>query len=125
MSEYAIVNLLELGDAGAPVEGLEVRPERMRENLDATHGLIMSEHVASLLAPQMGREQAHDLVRALSRRASDGRENLKELLLSDPMVCSHLSPDAVERAMDPASYLGSAGAFIDRTLALYRGGETA
>ena len=25
MSEYAIVNLLELGDAGAPVEGLEVR----------------------------------------------------------------------------------------------------
>jgi 3-carboxy-cis,cis-muconate cycloisomerase len=107
------------------MEALEVRPERMRENLDATHGLIMSEHVASLLAAHMGREEAHDLVRSLSRRASDGRESLKELLLRDPTVCKHLSPDAIERAMDPASYLGSANAFIDRTLALYRAEETA
>jgi 3-carboxy-cis,cis-muconate cycloisomerase len=107
------------------LEGLEVRPERMRENLESTHGLIMSEHVVSLLATRMGREEANDLVRSLSRRASDGRESLKEILLGDPTVSKHLSPDAIERAMDPASYLGSAGTFIDRTLALYQSGETA
>jgi 3-carboxy-cis,cis-muconate cycloisomerase len=73
----------------------------------------------------MGREEANDLVRSLSRRASDGRESLKEILLGDPTVSKHLSPDAIERAMDPASYLGSAGTFIDRTLALYQSGETA
>jgi 3-carboxy-cis,cis-muconate cycloisomerase len=106
------------------IEGLEVRPERMLENLDATHGLIMTEHVASLLASRMGREEAHELVRSLSRRVGDGRESLKEILLLDPTVCSHMSPDVIERAMDPASYLGSANVFIDRTLALHQAGET-
>jgi len=105
------------------LEGLKVRPERMRANLDATHGLIMAERVATVLAERhpegARRQEAHDLVRSLSRRARDEDGNLREVLLQDEAVRAYLAPDEIEQAMDPARYLGSAQAFIDRALALY------
>ena len=47
-------------------EGLEVHPEKMRENLDATGGLLLAEHVTTLVAEHFGRLKAHDLVEAAS-----------------------------------------------------------
>lgn len=38
-------------------------------------------------------------------------------LSRDPAVSTRLDRAAVERLTDPASYLGSAGAFVDRVLA--------
>lgn len=101
------------------LDGLEVRPERMRANLDATGGLIMAERVANALAERAGREPAHDLVRTLSRQARVEDRSLRELLLHDETVRAHLGQEEIERAMDPACYLGSANAFIDRALALH------
>jgi 3-carboxy-cis,cis-muconate cycloisomerase len=101
------------------LEGLQVRPERMLQNLNETRGLIMSEHIASELAERMGRAEAHDLVRSLSLRAGEEGRSLTELLLEDETVRAYLERDEIERAMDPACYLGSATAFIDRALALY------
>ena len=107
------------------VAGLVVRPERMRQNLGATRGLIVSEHIAALLAESVGREAAHDIVRHLSRQSHDTGESLKDILLGDPTVNSHLPPEAIEEALNPASYLGSAGAFIDRMLGLHHAEGTA
>jgi 3-carboxy-cis,cis-muconate cycloisomerase len=42
---------------------------------------------------------------------------LTDALLRDPAVASRLDRAAIERMTDPASYLGSAGAFVDRVLA--------
>ena len=102
------------------LDGFEVRPERMRENLDATRGLIMAEQVASLLAVHLGREEAHDLLRSLTRLATERGTGLKEVLLEDETVRRYMSADDIDQAMDPGWYLGSAGAFIDRALAFYR-----
>jgi 3-carboxy-cis,cis-muconate cycloisomerase len=119
-----------LGSTGGAVgwleqslRGLQARPERMRANLDATDGLIMAEHIATVLADHMGREPAHELVRALARRAGDERTNLRELLLEDEQVHAHLRPEQVEQVMDPAAYLGSTDAFIDRALASYEASQ--
>lgn len=95
---------------------LEVRPKRMRENLEATGGLLMAEAVANALAEHMGREAAHDLVRSLIRRARAEDRSLSHLLLQDDSVRAHLTQDEIELTMDPATYLGSANAFIDRAL---------
>jgi 3-carboxy-cis,cis-muconate cycloisomerase len=51
------------------LEGLQVFPERMRSNLSAEHGLIMSEAAMMRLAPVRGREHAHDAVYAAARQA--------------------------------------------------------
>ena len=46
------------------LEGLEVRPETMRRNLDITHGAIASESEAVMMAlgKKVGRQAAHDLI---------------------------------------------------------------
>lgn len=102
------------------LDGLEVRPDRMRTNLDTTRGAIMAERIAPLLSGAMGREEAHNCMRTLTERAQHEGTDMKELLLADETVRRHLSAEEIERAMDPASYLGSTDAFIDRVLAQYR-----
>jgi len=102
------------------VDRLHVDPARMRANLDATHGLPLSEHVALLLARPMGRGEARALVeRAIQRCRTSGR-HLRDELLADPTVTTHLTAAELDEALDPARYLGATQVFIDRALAAYR-----
>jgi 3-carboxy-cis,cis-muconate cycloisomerase len=101
------------------LDGLRICPERMRANLEVTRGLIMAERAAGVLTEHLGRQKTHELLRSLSLRARDEGRTLGELLLANEAVRAQVGQDEIERAMDPASYLGSAGAFIDRALALH------
>ncbi|GIG91224.1 3-carboxy-cis,cis-muconate cycloisomerase [Plantactinospora endophytica] len=94
---------------------LDVRPQRMRENLDALGGRVLAEAVAARLAPALGRADAHDAV-ARAVTAPDFRAGL----LADPAVREHLSEQELDRALDPANWLGSAATFVDRALGEYR-----
>ncbi|MBQ1023462.1 3-carboxy-cis,cis-muconate cycloisomerase [Micromonospora sp. C95] len=95
--------------------GLDVRPQRMRANLDASGGLLLAEAVAARLAPALGRAAAHDLV----RRAA-ARPDFRAGLLAEADLRAHLSEADVDAALDPAGWLGSAGQLIDRALDLHR-----
>jgi 3-carboxy-cis,cis-muconate cycloisomerase len=116
--------LVLTGGAAAAVrevtEGLQVYPEKMRENLDETGGLLLAENVTTAAAERLGRLKAHDLVEAIVRRAVDGGRPFREELLAEPALREVLSPEDVDAALDPAGYLGSAGVFVDRALDLYR-----
>jgi 3-carboxy-cis,cis-muconate cycloisomerase len=101
------------------LEGLEVRPDRMRRNLEATGGMLMAESVSMALAERIGAERAQELMTAACRRATETGTTLREELASDPEVSGELSSEEIERALDPARYLGSAQAFVDRVLAAY------
>jgi 3-carboxy-cis,cis-muconate cycloisomerase len=94
-----------------------VDPDRMRRNLDLTHGLIVAEAVMMGLAPHLGRGEAHHVVKHACDVALTERLSLTDALQRDPAVASRLDRAAIERLTDPASYLGSAGAFVDRVLA--------
>jgi 3-carboxy-cis,cis-muconate cycloisomerase len=112
------------GGAAAAVrevtEGLEVRPEKMRENLDATGGMLLAENVTTVAAERLGRLKAHDLVQAACRRALKEGKPLREELLEDDAFGEVLSEGEIDAALDPAGYLGSAGEFVDRALRFYR-----
>jgi 3-carboxy-cis,cis-muconate cycloisomerase len=99
--------------------GLRVDAERMRHNLDATRGLPLAENVAGKLAPALGRDAAHELVSTVCRDAVAGDRSLRDALHDDPRVRAHLSPEQIDEAVEPGSYLGSASAFIDRALAAH------
>ena len=101
------------------LEGLVVDPAAMRRNLDATHGLVMSEAVMMGLGPHLGRERAHDLVYALCREAADARRPLLDVLAGDAEIAKHLDRAALAALCDPANYLGQSGAMIDRVLAAH------
>jgi 3-carboxy-cis,cis-muconate cycloisomerase len=101
------------------MEGLEVQPDRMRENLDATGGLLLAENVTTIAAEKLGRLEAHELVKAASQRTFANGSTLREEILGEPALREHLTPEEIDAALEPEQYLGSAGTFIDRALAMY------
>jgi 3-carboxy-cis,cis-muconate cycloisomerase len=102
------------------LEGLEVRPDRMRENLDASGGLLMAESLVTALAGQVGRRRARELIDAAAVGALDGERPLRDELIADKEVSGALSEAEIDRALDPAGYLGAADTFVDRALSRFR-----
>jgi 3-carboxy-cis,cis-muconate cycloisomerase len=109
----------------AIAEGLVVDAARMRRNLDLTNGLIVAEAVMMGLAPVLGRGEAHHVVKQACDVALTERIGLAEALQRQPAVADRMDRQAIERLTDPAGYLGSAPAFIDRILALAEDGANA
>jgi 3-carboxy-cis,cis-muconate cycloisomerase len=103
------------------LEGLEVKPERMRANLDATGGLLMAEAVQMALAPAFGRLVAHDRIEAACRRAVGEGRALLDVLAEDGEITAHAPHERLAELLDPAGYLGAAGIFVDRVLARWNG----
>ncbi len=99
------------------LSGLLVDRDRMRHNLDVTGGLLLAERIAGLLAPALGRGVAQDLV-AQACMYADG--SLRDALLADPTIRAHLDAAAIDEALDPTTYLGSAGTFVDRAVAAHQ-----
>jgi 3-carboxy-cis,cis-muconate cycloisomerase len=98
-------------------EGLEVDTTRMRANLDATGGLIMAEAVAFALAEKVGKQEAHHLVEAASKRAVSEKESLQATLEKDSAVTAHLDAKRIAQLFEPMAYQGVSQALIDRLLA--------
>ncbi|MEU7577164.1 3-carboxy-cis,cis-muconate cycloisomerase [Streptomyces sp. NPDC041068] len=105
-------------DAAELAEGLRVHPAAMREHLDLTGGLIVSERLAAELAPLVGRARAKELLTDAARRTrAEGRalaEVLAEALVDEPAL-KDVDVDLAELT-DPARYTGSAGPLTDRAL---------
>jgi 3-carboxy-cis,cis-muconate cycloisomerase len=106
--------------ARAIAEGMVVDAARMRGNLDLTHGLIVAEAVMMGLASQLGRGEAHHVVKHACDEALEQGISLADALEREPAVTEKLDRPAIERLTDPAEYLGSTDAFIDRVLAAAR-----
>ncbi len=106
-----------LAQARAVIDGLEVDTQRMRANLDMTHGLVVSEAVMMGLAPHIGREYAHDLVYDICREALRTRRPLLDLLAEHPQISTHVTREALAAMCDPVNYLGQSGLMVDRVLA--------
>jgi len=96
--------------------GLEVDPNRMRDNLDATLGLPLAESLMMALAEKIGRAEAHHRVEALSKLALSSRRPLSEVVKAEPAIAGNLTAEVIDRALDPRHYLGSADKMIDAAL---------
>jgi 3-carboxy-cis,cis-muconate cycloisomerase len=99
------------------VSELEIDGERMRQNLEVTHGLIFAEAVTMALAEKMPRTDAHDLVQLACRCAQSERREFRSVLAEDAIIKANLSDSELERLFTPANYLGVADQLIDRVLA--------
>jgi 3-carboxy-cis,cis-muconate cycloisomerase len=95
---------------------LTVNAEKMRANLDLTHGLIFAEAVSLALSEKLNRASAHKLVESACRRAQFEKRHLRAVLSEDPDVTAILSPESIASLFEPAHYLGSARTFIDAVL---------
>jgi 3-carboxy-cis,cis-muconate cycloisomerase len=97
-------------------ESLDIKADKMRANLEVTHGLIFAEAVQMVLGEQIGRVPAHEVVAAACKRAQEQKRHLRDVLAEEPKVKPHLNKKELEHLFDPAGYLGGAGELIDRVL---------
>lgn len=95
---------------------LEVYPDRMRANVERGGGLLMTEALMVALAEKMGRTDAYAIVEDVAGRAAHRGVTLHDAASSDERISAVLSPADLTRVLDPAAYLGSVDAFIDRAL---------
>ena len=110
-----------LSRANEIVASLEVHPEKMSQNLNVTHGLVLAEPVAFALRDRLGKEKSHKVVEEAVRRAVKDRRDFVDVLLSYPDVSGHISRAELTRLLDPANYLGSAEKMTEKVLSA-RGG---
>jgi len=106
-----------LQQALAVIPGLEVDAERMLQNLDLTHGLVLAEAVSIALAQRMGRDAAHHLIEQCCRRAVEQGKHLREVLGAEPQVAAQLSARALDNLLNPAHYLGQSKRWVKRAVA--------
>jgi 3-carboxy-cis,cis-muconate cycloisomerase len=104
------------------VPKLEIDAERMKANLEATHGLIFAEATAMALAAKMGKVAAHEVVESACERAWKEKRHLRDVIFSDDQVKTHLSSDDLDGLFDPRRYLGAAEEFVDRVMAASKRG---
>lgn len=107
-----------LAQAAFLLAGLEVHREHMRANLDASRGMIAAEAVMMALAPNTGRQAAHDLVYAACRTAEQTGMSLFEVLAGNRLAEAALGRDQLATLTDPANYLGASAEMADRILAV-------
>lgn len=98
-------------------EGLEVRPERMAANLALTGGQIVSERIAAVLAPRLGKAEAKQALTRASHTAQQSGRSLGEILAGSEELRGHFTAAELAELCDPANYTGAAGVLVDRAVA--------
>jgi adenylosuccinate lyase len=97
------------------LEGLRVYPERMRENMERSFGLMYSQRVLLRLTETgLPRQRAYEIVQRNAMRAWSDRTSFRDLLASDPEVTARLASAALAECFDPAWYLRNVDAIYRR-----------
>ncbi|WFB10766.1 3-carboxy-cis,cis-muconate cycloisomerase [Streptomyces sp. LX-29] len=109
-----------VGGAGSTMaelaEGIEVRPERMHDNLRLTGGQVVSERVSAVLAPKLGRTAAKRLLDEASTTARRTGRPLAEALGRLSEIAGVLTAEELAELCAPERYIGAAATLVDRAL---------
>jgi adenylosuccinate lyase len=108
--DYMLVRMTGL------IDGLVVRSERMRDNIERGLGLHASSRVLGALLSDGGlsREEAYAVVQRAALRASDEQRPFRELLGLDPIVAERLPPSVLDACFDDATSLRHVQTIIGR-----------
>ncbi len=106
------------------LSGLDIREDRIRDNLDMTGGLIMCERVMVTLVDRgMGRQDAHETLRLAAGETLKGGRKFKEVLMEIPGVLSLMQEEELDAVLDPRRYIGTAVEQVDAVIADLRDRE--
>jgi 3-carboxy-cis,cis-muconate cycloisomerase len=111
LPQMAVATGAALTHANRIFDGLSVNTARMRENIEASNGLLLAEAASFELSAHMPRPEAQALVKTGCKSALEGGRHLFDVLpeLSD-------APVDWEALKDPAGHMGSSDVLISRVL---------
>jgi adenylosuccinate lyase len=100
------------------VEGLAVRAERMRRNLESSHGLFYSQRLLlALVDSGLTRDEAYRLVQRHALQAWDEEQDFRELVRADRAVAGRVDLEAV---FDLTAYTRHVDTVFERLRSLVR-----
>ncbi len=97
-------------------EGLHVYPENMLRNLLLSKGMINAENVMMALGNLVGKENAHEIIVDVTRKAWKEEKTLEEALLEHEVVRKHLKREEIRKLCDPVSYTGLSSLVVDEVV---------
>ncbi len=109
-----------LDRAAKIVKGLEVRPERMRANLESGGGTFYSEALMlALVRKGLGRREAHSVVEDAVRNSAVARRPFREYVWDEPAIRAVLSTGELDAILDLDASLGQAKQTVEDVLEMY------
>jgi adenylosuccinate lyase len=97
------------------LDGLLIYPERMRENMERSFGLLFSQRVLLKLTDKgLARQKAYEMVQRNAMTAWKERTAFRDLLAADAGVMAHLTGAELDECFDPTWYLRNVGAIYRR-----------
>ncbi len=95
-----------LGIFTSIMQGLQVYPKRMKQNIDLTRGLVFSQRVMlALISKGLSRQKAYELVQRNAMKAWKGNKSFLSLLKADKEVTAAMSAKELEQNFDEQYYL--------------------
>ncbi|MDQ6651120.1 MAG: adenylosuccinate lyase [Acidobacteriota bacterium] len=97
------------------IDSLVVYPERMRQNLQITRGLVFSGQLLLALTQKgIARETAYEWVQRNAKKVWDENKDFQELVRNDADIKSRLSPQEIDVVFTLDTYLRNVGAIFKR-----------
>ena len=87
---------------------LKVNKLRMRENLNLTNGLILSQRLTFYLAGVIGKDTANNLMHDVAKFALNNNLTLKEAALQNEIISQNITEKELDKILDPETYVGLA-----------------
>ncbi len=101
------------------IEGLVVRSEQMRRNLELSRGLYFSQGLLlALVETGLSRDEAYRLVQGHAMRAWEEELDFPELVRADPEIGGHLDPAALDAIFDLGHYTRHVDTVFERLAAI-------
>jgi len=97
------------------MRGLQIYPQKMKQNIKLTKGLVFSQRVMlALIDKGLSRQKAYELVQRNAMRAWKGNKNFLSLLKADPEVTAALPQGELEPLFDEQYYLRYVNEIFER-----------
>ena len=90
------------------LKDLIVNKDKMRENLEITQGLILSQRLTFYLADKIGKDTANDLMHDVAKHALENNISLKDAALKNEIVSQNITKETLINILNPETYIGLA-----------------
>ena len=117
IGDVALATEEMLGDTSRLISRLRVNEGRMAENLQRSHGWILTQRIVFAVQDDLGREAAEQRLRNLATGAAETGASLREAIEGDAVLSSLFAPEDLERLLDPGTYLGLDAELVDAVIA--------
>ena len=109
LADYVLHRLANL------LDGLVVKPERMRKNMDHSLGLYYSQRVlTTLIGTGMPRQAAYEMVQRCAMRSWETQQPFPDVVRADPEIAARLDPSVLDGLFDAGYYLQHEDAIFRR-----------